>query len=51
MHYVSVPVALNKLSDVIKNVVIKNIEDKIPDITNVATNSTFKAEIRLRTKY
>ena len=51
MHYVSVPVALNKLSDVIKNVVIKNIEDKIPDTTNVATNTTFKAEIRLRTKY
>ena len=43
---VPVPVDLSKLSDVVKNDVvkkdvynakIKNIEDKIPDITNLAT--------------
>ena len=43
------PVDLSKLSDVIKinvtgkdvcNAKIKNIEDKIPDITNLATNTT-----------
>ena len=42
-------VDLSKLSDVVKNDVvkkdvynakIKNIEDKIPDITNLATNTT-----------
>ena len=45
---VSVRVDLSKLSDVVKNDVvekdvcsgeIKNIEDKIPDITNLATNT------------
>ena len=45
---------LSKLSDVVKNDVvkkdvhnakIKNIEDKIPDITNVATNTTLNAKI------
>ena len=44
-----VPVDLSKLSDVVKNDVvkkdvynakIKNIEDKIPDITNLAANTT-----------
>ena len=45
---------LSKLSDVVKNDVvkkdvhnakIKNIEDKIPDITNVATATTLNAKI------
>ena len=45
-------VDLNKLSDAVKNDVvkkdvynakIKNIEDKIPDITNLATNTTLNA--------
>ena len=53
---VSVPVDLGKLSDVLKydvvkktghNAKIKNIEDKIPDITYLATNSTFNAKINL----
>ena len=48
------PVNLSKLSDVVKkwcckrdlyNAKIKNIEDKIPDITNVATNRTFNVKI------
>ena len=50
-----VPVSVNliKLSDVVKNNVvkkdvynakIKNIEDKIPDITNLATNTTLNAK-------
>ena len=46
-----VPVDLSKLSDVVKIVVkkdvynakIKSIEDKIPDITNLATNTTLNA--------
>ena len=51
---VPVPVDLSKLSDAVKNDVlkedvynakIKNIEDKIPDITNLATNSFLKAKI------
>ena len=51
---VSVPVDLSKLSDVVKNDVIKkdayiaeikNIEDKIPYITNLATNTTLNAKI------
>ena len=46
---VPVSVDLSKLSDVVKNDVvkkdvynakIKNIEDKIPDITNLATKTT-----------
>ena len=47
------PVDLSKLNDVAKNVVkkdaynakIKNIEDKIPDITNLATKTTLNAKI------
>ena len=52
---VPVPVDLSKLSDVVKNDVvkkdvynakIKNIKkDKIPDITNLATTTTFNAKI------
>ena len=51
---VPVPVDLSKLSDVVKNDVvkkdvynakIKNIEDKIPDITNLATNASLNAKI------
>ena len=47
---VPVPVDLRKLSDVVKNDVvkkvrIKNSEDKIPFITNLATNTTLNAEI------
>ena len=47
-------VNLRKLSNVVKNDVvkkdvynakIKNIEDKIPDITNLATNTTLSAKI------
>ena len=50
---VPVPVDLSKLSDVVKNDVIKNmyimlrsknIEDKIPDIKNVATNASFNVK-------
>ena len=44
-----VPVDLSKLSDVVENDVYKaknkNIEDKIPDITNLATNSTLNSKI------
>ena len=49
---VPVPVDLRKLSNVVKNYVvkkdvstaqIKNNEDKIPDITNLATNSSLNA--------
>ena len=51
---VPLPVDLSKLSDVVKtdavekgayNAKIKNIEDKIPDITNLITNTTLNAEI------
>ena len=51
---VPVSVDLSKLSDVVKNDVvkkdvynakIKNIEDKIPDITNLATKTTLNAKI------
>ena len=51
---VPVPVDLSKLSNVVKNDVvkkteynakIKNIEDEIPDITNLATNSVLNAKI------
>ena len=49
-----VPVDLSKLSDVVKNYVVKkdvynakvkNVQDKIPDITNLATNTTLNAKI------
>ena len=59
-----VPVDLSKLKDILKNyndiakkdaynAKIKNIEDKIPDITNLATNVSFNPKIktRLKTKY
>ena len=51
----SVPVYLSKLSDVVKmyvvkkivyDVKIKNIKDKMPDITNLATNASLNPEIR-----
>ena len=51
---VTLPVELSKLNDVVKNDVvkkdvynakIKNIEDKIPDITNLATNTTLNVKI------
>ena len=50
---VPVSVDWSKLSDVVKNVgkkdvynaKIKHIEDKIPDITNLATNTTLNAKI------
>ena len=49
-----VPVDLSKLSDVVKNdavkkdaynAMIKNIEDKVPDIINLATNASLSAKI------
>ena len=52
---VPAPVDLSKLSDVAKsdfvkrdvyNVKIKNINDKIPGITNLATNTTLNAKIK-----
>ena len=51
---VPVHVDLSKLSDVVKNNVVKtdvynakirNIEDEIPHITNLSTNTTLKAKI------
>ena len=48
------PVDLSKLSDVVKNdvvkkdvsnVQIKSIEDKMPDITNLAVNNTINVKI------
>ena len=51
---VPVPVDLSKLSDAVKDGVIKidvcndkilNIEDKVPDITNLATNANLNAKI------
>ena len=51
---VHVPNDLSKLSNIVKNDVakkavynakIKDIEDKIPDITNLATNTTLNAKI------
>ena len=51
---VPVPVDLSKLSDVVKNdfvkkdvynAKIKNIEDEIPDITNLPTNASLTAKI------
>ena len=56
-----VPTDLSKLSDVVKNEVvkkteynakIKNIEDKIPDISNLATKSNLNTKIsELKMKY
>ena len=56
-----VPTDLSKLSDVVKNEVvkkteynakIKNIEDKIPDISNLATKSNLNTKIsKLKMKY
>ena len=52
---VPVPLDLSKLSDVVKNDVvkkevynakIKDIEDKIPDIANLATNATKVNEVK-----
>ena len=52
--FIPVPVDLSKLSDVVKknvvskdvfNAKIKNIEDKIPDITNLATNTPLNVKI------
>ena len=43
-----VPVDSSKISDVVKdayNAKIKNIEDKLPDITDLATNTTLNAKI------
>ena len=49
-----VPVGLSKISDAVKidpvkkdvyNAKIKNIEDKIPNITNVATNASLNAKM------
>ena len=51
---VPVPLDLSKLSDLVKNAVVKkdvynakfkNIADKISDITNLATTSAFNAKI------
>ena len=46
---VPVPFDLSKLSDVVKkdlyNAKIKNIRDKIPDITNLAANASLYAKI------
>ena len=56
-NLVPVPIDLSKLNDVVKNDVvkkdvynakIKNIEDKIPDITNLAYNTTFNAKIKVK---
>ena len=53
---VPVSVDLSKLSDAVKNdfikkdvynAKIKDIEDIIPDITNLATNTTLKAKMKL----
>ena len=52
---VLIPTDLSKLSDVVKNEVvkkteynakIKNIEDKIPDISNLATKSNLNTKIK-----
>ena len=57
----TVSVDLNKLSDVVKtdavkkdihNAKIKNIEDKIPDITNLTTNATLNDRVNeVKNKY
>ena len=50
-----VPADLRKLSDVAENAVVKrdvcdatitNIEDKMPDITNLATNTSLNGKIQ-----
>ena len=58
---VPAPVCSSKLNDVVKNDLvkkdvyndkIKNVKDKIPDITNLVTNTTLNAKIiDLKTKY
>ena len=41
-----VPVDLNKLSDVVKNdIVKKHVYNKIPNITNLASNTTLKNKV------
>ena len=44
---VLVLVNLSKLSDIVKNDLLKiqNIEDKIPEITNLASNASLNAKI------
>ena len=43
---VPVPVDLNKLSDVVKNdIVKKHVYNKIPNITNLASNTTLNAKV------
>ena len=44
---VPAPVDLSKLSDAVYNAKIKNIKDKIPDTTNLATKTTLNAKIKL----
>ena len=55
---ITTPVDLSKLSSAVKNDVVKkdvynavieNIEDKIPDITNLATKATLNAKINVVT--
>ena len=56
-----VPVDLSKLSNVVKNELVKktkynakrkNIEDKTPDITNLATKTIFNTKkMKLKLKY
>ena len=57
---VPAPVDLSKLSNVVKNNVvkkdvhrakIKTIEDKIPSITNLATNASLNAKMSKKVKY
>ena len=56
---VPAPVDISKVSDLVKNVVkkdvynvkIKKIEDKIPGNTNLATNASVIAKLRLKEKY
>ena len=57
----TVSVDLTKLSDVVKNdavkkdvynAKIKNIEDKVPDTTNLATNTTLNDQVKeVKKKY
>ena len=42
---IPVPADLSKLSDVVKNDVVKKTEYKIPVITNLATNTTLNDKI------